>query len=68
MRGTPYDRIENTPFAGIIRICGEHTCTACATAFTMGSSPHMRGTPKAIPDVVGQTGIIPAYAGNTVYD
>ena len=49
------------------RVCGEHTTMATWFMPAPGSSPRMRGTPAdGVKD--GQIyGIIPAYAGNTVY-
>ena len=47
------------------RTCGEHCSSHCARLPSVGSSPHMRGTPEffaRLPDVLG---IIPAHAGNT---
>ena len=50
------------------RICGEHERTWSYQLSTMGSSPHMRGTPAITPPSDRLTGIIPAYAGNTLRD
>ena len=47
------------------RICGEHSPSVSRWLESLGSSPHMRGTP---PDMLVDAyliGIIPAYAGNT---
>ena len=48
------------------RVCGEHLRFLLSIGGVRGSSPRMRGTPLlSIGPCVG-TGIIPAYAGNTV--
>ena len=47
------------------RICGEHIEYKVEGATSQGSSPHMRGTPGFSDTPNPQTGIIPAYAGNT---
>ena len=47
------------------RICGEHMLLSCVFARSLGSSPHMRGTPPESYLVQNCRGIIPAYAGNT---
>ena len=47
------------------RICGEHfTCDSTVSDY-VGSSPHMRGTPCCGEMSGHESGIIPAYAGNT---
>ena len=48
------------------RVCGEHYFIITADGFQVGSSPRMRGTQKGISNVQCSTGIIPAYAGNTL--
>ena len=48
------------------RICGEHVLCLIGRYMTPGSSPHMRGTPRKAAHWDNQSGIIPAYAGNTV--
>ena len=48
------------------RLCGEHPFCQRIPAGARGSSPLMRGTPKARFRVASICGIIPAYAGNTV--
>ena len=48
------------------RICGEHLRGLHACMSEQGSSPHMRGTLLAHGVECAITGIIPAYAGNTV--
>ena len=48
------------------RVCGEHLVFAAVALSTVGSSPRMRGTRRRRSDRPGQTGIIPAYAGNTL--
>ena len=47
------------------RVCGEHSMLNAAASASTGSSPRMRGTLDADSAVVGNVGIIPAYAGNT---
>ena len=47
------------------RICGEHHCSMLAVVFAVGSSPHMRGTHVTGAGTSYNSGIIPAYAGNT---
>ena len=47
------------------RICGEHTLSSLPVKLLAGSSPHMRGTPRAVELRYVGHGIIPAYAGNT---
>ena len=48
------------------RVCGEHIFHRASMYCPMGSSPRMRGTHKVGQKVTTATGIIPAYAGNTV--
>ena len=48
------------------RVCGEHATGASTQVNCTGSSPRMRGTPVVPPAYPTFTGIIPAYAGNTV--
>ena len=50
------------------RVCGEHPVEMLAEHAAMGSSPRMRGTHHAGADGLFQSGIIPAYAGNTLRD
>ena len=50
------------------RVCGEHGRVSLTVAIGRGSSPRMRGTPVAYERVTALGGIIPAYAGNTMYD
>ena len=47
------------------RVCGEHFIYSMAFAGVKGSSPRMRGTPLSDAGHGIQSGIIPAYAGNT---
>ena len=48
------------------RVCGEHGSAAKFVGYCLGSSPRMRGT-RFVSDASNfLTGIIPAYAGNTV--
>ena len=49
------------------RICGEHRHSQYLLQAPRGSSPHMRGTPAIPLNCERLTGIIPAYAGNTVH-
>ena len=64
----------NTHLAGLLvwgggdhpRICGEHRMICSCNAFCSGSSPHMRGTPSSSSSSFSDSGIIPAYAGNTM--
>ena len=48
------------------RVCGEHTRVLTDIDQQLGSSPRMRGTLCFHEIVLHDTGIIPAYAGNTV--
>ncbi len=48
------------------RGCGEHSCWCRRRPAGWGSSPRMRGTPDVQPVLLGQGGIIPADAGNTL--
>ena len=47
------------------RMCGEHLRQSYPTAFSAGSSPHVRGALDADGRVVAFIGIIPACAGST---
>ena len=47
------------------RMCGEHRAPVFCSPVFGGSSPHVRGTPRAHLHVHGVYGIIPACAGNT---
>ena len=47
------------------RTCGEHISFFVVSGKVLGSSPHMRGTPKRWPLTGIGDGIIPAHAGNT---
>ena len=49
------------------RICGEHLFGSAMQAPFMGSSPHMRGTLNVKCSGESFNGIIPAYAGNTIW-
>ena len=49
------------------RICGEHVFQPCLHVCRWGSSPHMRGTLQPRRRLVRHAGIIPAYAGNTMW-
>ena len=50
------------------RVCGEHLAVLDALVLSVGSSPRMRGTHGTTQFYNPQTGIIPAYAGNTLRD
>ena len=56
------ERVEDHP-----RVCGEHAAMGTDSCAIWGSSPRMRGTPHKIPIGDGGYGIIPAYAGNTLF-
>ena len=47
------------------RACGEHVAPPSPSGFLLGSSPRLRGTPRACSRMYSRTGIIPALAGNT---
>ena len=47
------------------RVCGEHPYLGAGDLRQPGSSPRMRGTPSILLELSPNTGIIPAYAGNT---
>ena len=47
------------------RVCGEHGVVREPICRKTGSSPRMRGTRTPAPAQTEDTGIIPAYAGNT---
>ena len=49
------------------RVCGEHMPEGLKAFCEAGSSPRMRGTLYGIPAADTNTGIIPAYAGNTLW-
>ena len=48
------------------RVCGEHLPASSGSCTRRGSSPRMRGTPSQTQCAARPSGIIPAYAGNTV--
>ena len=48
------------------RVCGEHPYRIIPIPEDMGSSPRMRGTLSLVPVSASRSGIIPAYAGNTM--
>ena len=48
------------------RVCGEHYFIVTNDGFQVGSSPRMRGTHAIDWCPIVATGIIPAYAGNTM--
>ena len=48
------------------RVCGEHHLVNSCAEHSEGSSPRMRGTRAICIIFIGSTGIIPAYAGNTI--
>ena len=49
------------------RVCGEHIEYKVEGASSQGSSPRMRGTQTADNNKAKLDGIIPAYAGNTIW-
>ena len=49
------------------RICGEHGKGRARERARSGSSPHMRGTLSVCAVPYRRRGIIPAYAGNTIF-
>ncbi len=50
------------------RICGEHLKLGQRAKIGWGSSPHMRGTRSRSRTRRNEGGIIPAYAGNTLFE
>ena len=50
------------------RMCGEHGFFRTIVIEHRGSSPHVRGTPERFGHRPEPTGIIPACAGNTIWD
>ena len=50
------------------RVCGEHHDSFPVRDISLGSSPRMRGTQDTKWFAYQETGIIPAYAGNTAGD
>ena len=49
------------------RVCGEHLRHAARSPRNLGSSPRMRGTHRSSDSAQPLRGIIPAYAGNTLF-
>ena len=49
------------------RVCGEHVLAEQIGGFNLGSSPRMRGARDADRGGLGGRGIIPAYAGSTIW-
>ena len=49
------------------RVCGEHVLLILLSPFVLGSSPRMRGTHQMQGEHLTTVGIIPAYAGNTLF-
>ena len=47
------------------RVCGEHCARTALSSAAVGSSPRMRGTPRAGRSAEHHPRFIPAYAGNT---
>ena len=47
------------------RVCGEHLVAVVLLVLPVGSSPRMRGAPRAGAPAANTGGIIPAYAGST---
>ena len=56
-----YDHVRDHP-----RVCGEHPNTSSTIRADTGSSPRMRGTLASSRHTGYHSGIIPAYAGNTL--
>ena len=50
------------------RVCGEHSLAAYTITLNPGSSPRVRGTPERRRRRKRRHGIIPACAGNTLYN
>ena len=50
------------------RVCGEHYSSFSFFWVLVGSSPRMRGTPNSTLLSRSSRGIIPAYAGNTIFN
>ena len=48
-------------------VCGEHRFICSVLVSMWGSSPRMRGTPVELSTIQVVDGLIPTYAGNTVY-
>ena len=48
------------------RMCGEHDCVPLDFPLDSGSSPHVRGAPDLLFQVIQCLGIIPACAGSTL--
>ena len=48
------------------RVCGEHRALSSSVRISPGSSPRMRGTLHQAGETDRRSGIIPAYAGNTL--
>ena len=46
-------------------VCGEHGVVRGGAGIGWGSSPRMRGTPRAVIPASTVDGLIPTYAGNT---
>ena len=65
--GNTKDYREHTPHVrDHPRVCGEHCKGVLICGILLGSSPRMRGTPSQTQCAARPSGIIPAYAGNTV--
>ena len=56
----------NLRFRDHPRVCGEHEAVVIEFPHLTGSSPRMRGTPRHRSRALHGSGIIPAYAGNTL--
>ena len=63
---TAYWAIQMPQFRDHPRVCGEHVHGRCHAVEDQGSSPRMRGTRTGVLGLASRTGIIPAYAGNTL--
>ena len=64
---TPRCRLRESRWRDHPRVCGEHYAPNKRRTFAAGSSPRMRGTPVSHYPHPRGYGIIPAYAGNTLF-
>ena len=65
---TPSERMSTPNSWDHPRVCGEHPVVQAACRDGSGSSPRMRGAPRAEMATLWFDGIIPAYAGSTAYE